>query len=234
MTGEPSHGAVWVDGYAQLASRVLAAPPRLGPVRMVGVDGPAGSGKTTFAARLTSALAAAGADVEQVHTDDLLAGWADITSFWARLEQWILAPLRNARPGSYRAYDWHAGQFNPQWRPVPVPDVLVLDGVSSTRLAIRSELSLAVFVQADPQLRLARGLARDGAALRPQWLRWMADEAAHFVADHAADHADLLVDGAPRQPDRPDEFVVTGGRLAAAAGLSGEGRREKGRAGDER
>jgi hypothetical protein len=62
----------------------------------------------------------------------------------------------------------------------------------------------------------------------------MADEAGHFAVDHTADHADLLVDGAPREPHRSDKFVVTGGRLAAAAAPSGEGRQEKGRAGDER
>ena len=73
---------------------MLAAPPRLGPVRLVAVDGFAGSGKTTFAGRLAEALGA-----QVLHTDDLLEGWVDTVSFWPRLEEWVLAPLRAGRPG---------------------------------------------------------------------------------------------------------------------------------------
>ncbi len=60
-------------------------------MRVVAVDGPAGAGKTTFAGRLANRPSAtAGADVATVHTDDVLDGWADIVTFWPRLEQWIL------------------------------------------------------------------------------------------------------------------------------------------------
>jgi hypothetical protein len=69
--------------------------------------------------------------------------------------------------------------------------------VSSARAAIDPDLTLAVWVTADPDLRLARGLTRDGVALRPQWLRWMGQEAAHFAADATAERADLVVDGTP-------------------------------------
>jgi uridine kinase len=212
-------GAV-IGRFGDLARCVLAAPARLGPVRVIAVDGPAGSGKTTFATRLTAALRAAGARVVEVHTDDLLKGWGDIVGFWPRLEKQVLAPLRRGEPAAYRAYDWVAGRFEDRWRAVPVPDVLVLDGVTSAREAIRPELSLAVFVRADDELRLARGLSRDGEALRPQWQRWMADEAAHFAADRTADHADLVVDGAA-EPDGDDAFIqVAGGLGCAAAGRS--------------
>lgn len=48
-----------MTSVSELAGRVLATPPRLGSVRLVCVDGPAGSGKTTLADRLATALAAA-------------------------------------------------------------------------------------------------------------------------------------------------------------------------------
>ena len=60
-----------VIAYADLAARVRAVPPRLGPVRLVAVDGGAGSGKTSFAARLAAALDG----VPVLHTDDFLDGW---------------------------------------------------------------------------------------------------------------------------------------------------------------
>ena len=100
----------------------------MGATRLVAVDGPAGAGKSTFAGRLARVVRQAGATVAEIHTDDLLEGWTDLVSFWPRLEEWILAPLRRGEPGAYRAYDWNQGRFGADWRPVPVPDVCVWKG----------------------------------------------------------------------------------------------------------
>jgi uridine kinase len=186
-----------VLSFADVAARVLAGPARLGPVRLVAVDGGAGAGKSTFARRLAVALRQAGADVAELHTDDLLEGWTDLVSFWPRLEEWVLAPLRRGEPGSYRVYDWHARRFADEWQPLPVPNVLVIEGVSCARAAIRAELTLLVWVAVSADVRLARGLERDGEAMRAEWVRWMASEAEHFARDATETAADLRVDGAP-------------------------------------
>jgi uridine kinase len=197
------------ETFADLAERIRAAPARLGPVRLVAVDGPAGAGKSTFADRLVGALRAAGADTAQIHTDDLLDGWADMVTFWPRFERDVLEPLRDGRSGSYRRYDWHAARFG-EAVPVPVPDVLVIEGVTSARAAIRPELTLSVFVTAPRDLRLARAVRRDGEALRPHLLRWLADEAAHFAADRTGEHADVVVDGAQEGPLDPEYQYLRG------------------------
>ena len=232
----PRYSIVRPQRYDDLAHRVLAAPARLGDVRLAVVDGPAGSGKTTFAGRLAAALHAAGATVAEVHTDDLLDGWTDTVTFWPRLEEWVLAPLRRGEPGAYRRYDWHAASFGDEWVTVRVPDVLVLDGVTSARTVTRAERTLAVWVTADPEVRLARGLARDGAALRSQWLRWMADERAHFAADRTEAAADLRVNGAPGVAhDAQTEYVPLddgGWTPAAGSGTIAQGAGTHGRAGN--
>jgi len=197
-----------------LADLVLAGPARLGPVRAVAVDGPAAAGKTTFAGRLAAELRLRGVTVVEFHTDDLLDGWDDLLTFWPRLETGVLAPLRRGVPGSYRRYDWHRGRFETTHRPVPVTDVLVLEGVTSARAAIRPELTLSVFVTADRGTRLARMLDRDGAHLSDHLRRWMRVEAGHFAADRTRDAADVVVDGTA-------DFVVAGGRRSDPAGGSG-------------
>jgi hypothetical protein len=208
-----------VRTYAELAAGVLAGPARLGAVRWVAVDGRAGSGKTTFAARLATALRAAGASVAEVHTDDLLAGWTDIATYWPRLEAWILDPLRAGRDAAYQRYDWHAGRFGDEWIVLPVPEVLVVEGVTSARAAARAELTLSVCVLADRDLRLVRGIERDGEALRLHWLRWMADEDELFAAEQIEELSDIRVEGAPAVPHDPEtEYVVAAGRRAAHAG----------------
>ncbi|GAB3814159.1 hypothetical protein GCM10027605_59110 [Micromonospora zhanjiangensis] len=161
------------ETYAELARRILAGPARLGATRLVAVDGPSGAGKTVFTGRLAGALAAAiGTPPPVVRTDDLLDGWSDQFTFWPRLDDWVLAPLRAGRPGRYRRYSWLRGEFTPAWVPVPAGAVVLLEGVSAARAAIRPELTLAVFVTAPERLRLDRALARDGDHLLPHLRRW--------------------------------------------------------------
>ncbi len=174
---------------AALTARVRAAAPRLGRTRLVVVDGPAGSGKTTLAGRLAAEL-----DAPVVHADDLLAGWGDLEGWWERLHEQVLTPLAAGRPGRYRRYDWDAAAFA-EWHEVAAADHLVVEGCGSARRAADEVAVVRVWVEAPDDVRLQRGLARDGEAMRPQWLAWMQGEADHFAAEATRDRADVLVDG---------------------------------------
>lgn len=189
MSSSPSAGAV---PFAELAARVGSAPARLGAVRLVCVDGPAGSGKTTFAGRLTAAL---GDVAGLVHMDDLYAGWT-MTGAVARLAAGVLAPLAAGRPGAYHRYDWSAGRFEPGITAVPVPGVLVVEGCGSTPRWLDPFTTLRVWVEAPAGLRLTRGLDRDGLALADAWHEWQHTEARAFATEGTRDRADLRVDGA--------------------------------------
>lgn len=213
-----------VATFADLAAEVLARPPRGGPVRLVAIDGPAGSGKTTFAARLGGALRAGGARVAVVGVDDVRDGWSDLTGWWPGFRSTVLDALREDRPASYRRYDWHAGRYAGERIDVAPVDVLVLDGVGSADAAAGGELTIAVWITADdPEVRLRRLVERDGETMRPQLLRWMPQESAHFVADGTALRADVWVDGAPRVPHDPSTQYVRWrpDRPAGGAGADG-------------
>uniref|UniRef100_A0A7L6B682 AAA domain-containing protein n=1 Tax=Micromonospora robiginosa TaxID=2749844 RepID=A0A7L6B682_9ACTN len=203
-----------VEAYAGLVRRVLAGPARLGRTRLVAVDGPSGAGKSVFATRLADAFAATtgGDRPPLVRTDDLLDGWDDQLTFWARLEEWVLGPVRAGRPGGYRRYSWVRRRFLDRVVPVPVAPVLIVEGVSAARAAVRPELTLSVLVTAPAELRLSRALARDGAQVLPELRRWHAGERAHFAADRTPAAVDLVVDGAPDLPHDPDRYFVRLGR----------------------
>jgi hypothetical protein len=181
-----------VPTLAALADAIRSAPARLGGVRLVCVDGPAGSGKTTFAGRLAEAL---GVDVVVVHLEDLYAGWT-LTGAVARLAAGVLRPLAEGRPGAHHRYDWHAGRFDPDPVVVPVPEVLVVEGCGSAPRALDPWRTRRIWVEAPDDLRLARGLARDGTAMAADWQRWLATEAAAFAAEDTRARCDLAVDGA--------------------------------------
>ncbi len=175
----------------RVAEEVWARPPRLGGTRLVAVDGPSGAGKTSFATRLAEAI---GPGTPIVHTDDLLDGWGDQVTFWPRLEEWVLGPLREGRPGRYRRYDWEAGHFGREWTDVPAAPVVVLAGVTSARARIRPELTLSVFLTAPLDVRIRRTANRHGGRLSAYLEQWRRVEEAHFAADATAAHADLVVD----------------------------------------
>ncbi|WP_306208702.1 uridine kinase family protein [Actinoplanes sp. RD1] len=158
------------------------------------IDGPSGAGKTWFARHLARA-----AQVPVVHTDDLLDGWEDQFTFWPRLEEQVLGPLRRGRPATYERYLWHRGKFGGKPVTVAPAAAVVLEGVTSARRVIRPELSFSVFVDAPPELRRERAVSRDGGhdvAFQQYLERWHIAEQAHFAAEATAAHVDLLVDGA--------------------------------------
>lgn len=173
--------------------RVLAAlqerDPTLGQGRLLCVDGPAGSGKTTLA---TAAAAAVPGSVT-VHLDDLLQGWDGLDRVEAALDG-LLRPLAADAPGRYRRWDWHAGGWAETVEVPPAP-LVVVEGVGSGTPRCADLVTLLVWVEAPHDLRMRRGLERDGDAFAPYWERWAAQESAVFARDRTRERADLQVDG---------------------------------------
>ena len=180
----------------------LAAPARLAGGRLVCIDGPAGSGKTTLAA-VVAGLAAGRVDsVTVLHMDDLYQGWDGLGDVAARIRDGLLGPLASGGPGRYRRWDWVAGAWAEEHLVGPCA-LLVLEGVGSGSRELRRYLSTLVWVEAPQAERLSRGLARDGEAMRGHWQRWLASEAAHFARHGTREAADLVVDGSSPAPTEP-------------------------------
>ena len=162
--------------------------------RLVAVDGPAGSGKTTLAAALAEVARAAGLTVTVVPTDDVLRGWDGLDELGPRLLAEVVAPLLTGRDGAYRRYDWHARDLAESVA-VPVVDLVVLEGVGSGHLGYADTIAALAWVEAPPVLRRARGLARDGEALAPYWDAFVPDEDRLHARERTRERADVLVDG---------------------------------------
>ncbi|QMU76114.1 hypothetical protein GXW83_10570 [Streptacidiphilus sp. PB12-B1b] len=188
-----------------LAARLRALPPSCGPVRLVAVDGHAGSGKTTFAAALSRALGGAtdstpdrppgGSDAAPVvHLDDL-ATHEQLFAWTGRLRAEVLEPLSRGETARHRVYDWTARRFD-ALREIPPAPVVLVEGVGSGRRELRPLLAALVWMDLPAAVARARGEQRDGPALAGFWQGWARAEAAHFAADPSRPYADVLVHGA--------------------------------------
>jgi uridine kinase len=158
----------------------------LGRGRLLCIDGPAGSGKTTLAAEVA---ARSGAPV--VHMDDLYEGWGGLPAIRTQLDR-LLLPLSRERPGSYRRWDWYADRWAEVVSVPPAP-LLVLEGVGSGSRTHADLVTVLVWVEADADLRLARALARDGAELEAQLSAWTVAEEHHFEVEGTRARADLVI-----------------------------------------
>ena len=172
---------------------VAGRPATLGSGRLVCVDGPAGSGKTTLATELASAAAA-----PLIHTDDLIEGWDGLPGLPATLEA-LFGQLAQDRPGEVPHYDWDAGRFTEPHTQEPVP-LLVVVGVGSGTLPAARWATVLVWVDAPYDLRMHRGLERDGEAFAPHWTAWAEAEARHFAEQRTRERADVVVDGTGAAP----------------------------------
>jgi hypothetical protein len=182
-----------------LVSRLAALPPSCGPTRLIGVDGFAGSGKTTFAAHLSAALSARPEDAPVVHLDDLATheqffDWTD------RLRSEVLEPLAAGRPVRHRVYDWTLRRFAASRELAAAPPFLLLEGVGAGRRAVRPYLAAVVWMELDALTARARGEDRDGPDLSDFWSHWFMEQSTHFQHDPTRPFANFLVDGATGEP----------------------------------
>ncbi len=178
----------------RVLARALDVPPLLGATRLVCLDGPAGSGKSTLARGVVAVAREAGLSTVLVGCDDVLHGWTGLRGLGADLDRDVVRPLAEGRPAGYRRWDWVADAYA-EWVVVPAVDLLVLEGVGSGSPLFGDLVSVLVWVEAPSDLRLERGLARDGEQMREHWLRWRVEEDALFATDRTRERADLHYDG---------------------------------------
>lgn len=165
---------------------------KCGQVRVVTIDGPAGCGKTTLAAKLASELEQASV----IHLDELYEGWDKSLDpvLFERIQAWILKPLESGLPPRHLRYNWENMAFS-SWSEVAYAPVVILEGVGSGHTSLRQQVSQAIWIEADEELRLERVVKRDGESVRAEMLIWQEREKAYFDLHAVKSSADLQFRG---------------------------------------
>jgi uridine kinase len=187
--GSTSDG--WLAG--RLASELLSRPPRIRSTRLLAIDGPAGSGKTSHAHAAAQRLVAMDLSAAVLDLDELYDGWTGLNpELEQRVLRQVLLPLVQGRRARWQQYDWQRGAFN-GWREMQPPDVLVLEGCGAGALCYATYTALLVWLEAPPDVRVARAVRRDGEQVLEHWVAWSTGEERHFAANHTRGRADVLV-----------------------------------------
>ena len=203
-----------IADIAQIASEMRIA------VR-IGIDGPGGSGKSTLAARLARDLL----EADLVEGDDFfrpqsdpnrseteVAGLFDLQ----RLASQVLIPHSKGRDPKYQRYSWESDALG-DWVRGSSGATLIVEGVYSTHQALRDFHDLRIWVTSPREVRLSRGLERDGEDARSKWVDvWMPVEDRYIAEQAPQDHAHLVLDGSQASPSQAEQplYVVKGGWLA--------------------
>jgi uridine kinase len=156
---------------------------------LVGIGGHGGAGKSTLAARLRDVVD----DTQVVPTD---AFWDGSSFDLDRLRTDVVDRLLAGTPASYLPWDWRAGRMAASAVVVEPGGVVVVEGVCALHEMFRHDLDVRVWVDAPTEVRLARGVARDGEGARSTWTEvWMPNEDAYVARDRPVECAHLVVDG---------------------------------------
>ena len=157
--------------------------------RIIAIDGCGGAGKSTLATKLANIFG----NCPVIHTDDF-ASWDHPLDRYPRVVEQVLEPLRDNQVAHFQKFDWQANRLG-QWETVKPCSVVIMEGVSASRSEFRPYLSFSIYIETDRDLRLKRGLERDGEEILPLWKEWMAEKDECVLRDKPKKYADLVLSG---------------------------------------
>ena len=169
---------------ARPALRLIAAAKPTRPFTFVGIGGRGGSGKSTLAALVPEA--------QIVGTDEF---WDGAGFELSRLRSEVFDPLVAGSPAEFASWDWEARRAGPRRRIAP-EGIVVVEGVCALHRMFRGDYDVRIWVEAPYDVRLARGVARDGEPARKNWIEhWIPSEERYIARDDPVSCAHVVIDG---------------------------------------
>ena len=159
---------------------------------LIAIDGPAGAGKTTLAAKFFAEFSV-DKSVVVIHMDDLYDGWDDalgdaLTSTLAK----ILQAYKTKSEFTLSIFNWSTMGFDSTCSFQP-SEIVILEGVGAGQKVVRDAGTTLYWLDIEPEIGLARVLQRDGFEIESQMRRWQITQDAHFARDATRLHADHII-----------------------------------------
>ena len=157
---------------------------------LLAIDGPAGAGKTTFAAKLEAELSLKGT-VRVIHMDDLYNGWENaLSNPLSEILDRISTAHLAGREFVIKIFNWHTMTFDREEKIAPT-DYLIIEGVGAAQQIVRETGATTYWLDIEPEIGLQRVLDRDGAHIEVQMRQWQIDQDKHFARDETRENCEF-------------------------------------------
>jgi thymidylate kinase len=159
-------------------------------VTLLAIDGPAGAGKTTLAAKLEAEFSAH-STVRTIHMDDLYEGWDGAlgSALTQTLEEITSAHL-SGNECAIKIFNWQLMKFDREEVIAPT-DYLILEGVGAAQAVVRKAGATTYWLDIDAETGLKRVLARDGAHIEKEMRQWQIQQSIHFDLDQTRENCEF-------------------------------------------
>ncbi len=198
---------VHVSELSEIVTEVDNSSLKCGGTKLITIDGPAGSGKTTLAKSLSKLFN----DCPVIHMDEIYEGWqsALTTKTSQDLVDWIINPLLDQSNIIFNKYDWTLNQRVGQIV-IENPKVLIIEGVGSSVIEVSKYACLKLWIEVSPEIGINRVLDRDGPDIQAQMENWQTQERNYFIENKTKENSDIWIDGDPVVGiDTSSQFVRT-------------------------
>ena len=154
---------------------------------LLAIDGPAGAGKTTFAAKLAEEFSHA-ASVQIIHMDDLYNGWDNaLSSNLTQILKGILLAHKESNEFWVQKINW-SNLKRTKMQKIAATDVLILEGVGAAQAIVRAAGATTYWIDIERELGLQRVLVRDGAQIEARMRQWLIDQEIYFQSDQTREN----------------------------------------------
>jgi uridine kinase len=196
-----------VSNLSELVDKVNESSKKCGQTKIIVIDGPAGSGKTTLAKSLSGLLE----NCPIIHMDEIYEGWENALSpkTFKDLVEWIINPLLENKFIEYIKYDWNLEQ---RIEKVVINNskIIIIEGVGSSSFEISKHASLKLWIEVNKETGINRVLTRDGQQIQEQMKKWQSQESKFFIENNSKENSDIWIDGDPVvKIDTSSQFVRT-------------------------
>jgi len=195
-----------IQQLSSLVGSIKASERFCGVNKLICIDGPAGSGKTTLAKNLQKLLD----NSHVIHMDEIYEGWQNSLNenLEININNWIILPMKTNKPITYKKFDWLLNLRNEL---VIIKDYkfIILEGVGAASLGIRDKSALNIWIEGRQEILLKRVLDRDGDQIKEEMYLWQIREQEYFSKHGTKKHCDIWIDGNFEQEiDTASQFVL--------------------------
>ncbi len=169
---------------------------------LVAIDGCGGSGKSTLAEQIVSRNVGG----QIIHMDNFYKPSNERSQLEIRekesgadydimrLKQNIIIPIMNGLEARYQRYDWEVDKLA-EWHTIEPNGLIIVEGVYSLSDQLHNLFDIKIFVECNRELRLKRGLERDGDNALDFWKNWMIGEDKYLQEQKPGDRSDFIISG---------------------------------------